>query len=593
MTITNTLSNRLGQSLPGLLDAASLAALWCVCVFFIQPWGDFPLNDDWSFALAVKHFLDTGELRPSGWAAMTLMTNVLWGSVFTHFAGMSFDALRLSSLVAGCLGSVVAYLICRVLEASRFKAWLVAATLALSPLYLALSHTFMTDIFFCMVLLLSVLCLVRCLHTQDWTNWSLGVALLLVATMSRQLAVSVSVAFAVAQLWRGGLRGSSLAKALIPVLICAAAWQWFQSYMIGKGWLPPLFVQTQQMAIDALQSPHLFQNLLKNTTLALLTIGFLMLPVSLFVSIEQLGSRRPLFRWQALALVVWLACLVWLSRSEGVRSLGLPNLGNVLDASGIGPFTLHDMYIEGRVRHVSPLPAGYWFISTTLAALGVIGLMALVMQGISHLVGSLLWRRQVNSRLLSPNQAVFFFLVLASASLLFPALLSAMYDRYMLPVAALLMLVYVGHFPDLSVRPSQLTGRGLAWLRGVAALLALAALSLMGAFSVAAVHDYLAWNRARWQLLSHLTHEMQIPANYIDGGMEFNGLYLYSPDYQVQPGKSWWWVQDDAIRLTFGEQPGYVPYKVITYPRWLTGREEPVMALRRMQPIADQQSPTH
>jgi len=209
-----------------------------------------------------------------------------------------------------------------------------------------------------------------------------------------------------------------------------------------------------------------------------------------------------------------------------------------------------------------------------------------LMQGVFHLIGSRLRRAW------SAHQAVFCFLALSFGGLLFHVLLSPMYDRYLLPLAALLMLICVGHYPDMSVRVEQLTARGLLWLRGTSAMMALACLALMGMFSVAAVHDYLAWNRARWSLLTHLTQEAQIPAHLIDGGMEFNGLHLYSPYYQAQPGKSWWWVHDDAIRITFGEQPGHVPYLVDTYPRWLTGRQESVMALRRM-PASGTSQPSH
>jgi hypothetical protein len=40
-------------------------------------------------------------------------------------------------------------------------------------------------------------------------------------------------------------------------------------------------------------------------------------------------------------------------------------------------------------------------------------------------------------------------------------------------------------------------------------------------YSVCAEHDYLSWNRARWQALSALVAK-KIPANKIDGGAEFN-----------------------------------------------------------------------
>jgi len=78
-----------------------------------------------------------------------------------------------------------------------------------------------------------------------------------------------------------------------------------------------------------------------------------------------------------------------------------------------------------------------------------------------------------------------------------------------------------------------------------AVMAALATTLLYAVFSVSAVHDYMAWNRTRWQAIRYLTNNLGVPAERLDGGFEFNGVSTYSEDYIRTPGKSPWWVQDD------------------------------------------------
>jgi hypothetical protein len=80
---------------------------------------------------------------------------------------------------------------------------------------------------------------------------------------------------------------------------------------------------------------------------------------------------------------------------------------------------------------------------------------------------------------------------------------------------------------------------------------------ILGIFTVGATHDYLSWNRVRWQVLNNLTDTLHISPNRIDGGYEFNGSYLYRTDYQEKQGKSWWWVDKDDYILSFGSLDGY------------------------------------
>ena len=75
-----------------------IALLWCLSLLVVNSFGDFPLNDDWSFGLTVKHLVENGDFRPNGWFPMPFITNALWGSLFCIPFGFSFTALRISTI---------------------------------------------------------------------------------------------------------------------------------------------------------------------------------------------------------------------------------------------------------------------------------------------------------------------------------------------------------------------------------------------------------------------------------------------------------------------------------------------------------------
>jgi hypothetical protein len=109
---------------------------------------------------------------------------------------------------------------------------------------------------------------------------------------------------------------------------------------------------------------------------------------------------------------------------------------------------------------------------------------------------------------------------------------------------------------------------------------------LYAAFSIAGTHDYLSWNRVRWQALNSLVTEQRVSADDIDGGYEFNGWYLYDAKYRSTPEKSGWWVAGDDFMVTFGPVPGFTEIRHYPFRRWLPPGEGHILVLRRTTPAA-------
>jgi hypothetical protein len=122
------------------------ALLWLASLFAVRALGNFPLNDDWSFAQAVKVLIENHDFRPTGWTAMPLITNVLWGGLFCVPSGFSFIALRVSTLVAAFFGMLGLYWLLKQSRAPEWVALTAALLLGFNPVYFSLSCSFMTDV---------------------------------------------------------------------------------------------------------------------------------------------------------------------------------------------------------------------------------------------------------------------------------------------------------------------------------------------------------------------------------------------------------------------------------------------------------------
>ena len=58
-----------------------LTAAWAGMAIQVDPRGEFSLNDDWAYALPVKALTEQGLICFTFWQSMTLIGQVLWGSV--------------------------------------------------------------------------------------------------------------------------------------------------------------------------------------------------------------------------------------------------------------------------------------------------------------------------------------------------------------------------------------------------------------------------------------------------------------------------------------------------------------------------------
>ena len=76
---------------------------WIIAIILVNPIGEFPSVDDWSYVSAVRVLVERGEIKFSDSTATNLISQVFWGAFFALPFGVSYTALRISTLVARSL----------------------------------------------------------------------------------------------------------------------------------------------------------------------------------------------------------------------------------------------------------------------------------------------------------------------------------------------------------------------------------------------------------------------------------------------------------------------------------------------------------
>lgn len=577
---------------PGyVVDLIVIVALWCVAVITVKPIGNFPLNDDWSYGLTVKHLLEHAEFRPTGWTSMPFITQALWGALFCLPKGFSFTALRFSTLTLSLAGVVSLYLFMRQLKCTRWVAGICALMLAFNPIYFALSNSFMTDVPFTTMVILTLMCFVRYFRTGSLPVLLGATLLAIAATLCRQLGLAIPLAFTFTVFITGDLNTRARLRTWIPSVFTVASLTTYNHWLRTTGRVPSLYYQQLNVLLHFLSKPWTVPSrVIHYGWNGDMYLGCFLLPLLVLV---PLANKRMYPTWIPRIAVISFIALIF---GRFIVMLNLMPVGdyNVLDARGIGPLTLKDTFVL-NLPHMQPLPVVFWMVVTALSLLGA-SFLAIRGTGIirtlfwadltssasvadsgSHSQPMFHWRTArwnwphiSKSPSVSPDRTIALFFLVCVVIYLLPLAICGFFDRYLIPALVFLTAFFaVTRMPEESPRP---------WQYAIALLL----IAGSAYYSVAGTRDYLTWNRTRWIALNDL-QRAHVPADKIDGGFEFNGWHFYNPEYWPLPSKSFWWVVDDEYLLCFGEMTGYEKFKEYDYARWLPPSRGTLLVLKRRE----------
>lgn len=547
-------------------DFLVITFLCGIAVLLANPIGDFPLNDDWSYGIAVKRLLETGNFYPTNWTSMSLVTQVLWGSIFTGLFGFSFEILRLSTLTISLLGIFSIYLLVRQLKQSRWLALLLSLSVAFNPVYFALSNTFMTDVPFMALSAMAMLFFVRNLQHRAWSQLLAGTLITIIAVLCRQNALFIPLAFAIGALYQQGVHKSSLLRAFTPLALSLAALTVFQTWLARTGKTPVLYGKQIEDLLQIVSSPALWpQSIGLNGSLIILYTGLFLLPVLLVLTLNS----KNVMRWLSRAIIP-IAVIGTLLMAFAGRLM--PIKANILNPTGLGPLSLDDTYLL-NMPHKEELPTVFWAVISLLTMVGVC-LLGWFLLPLLKDTGLRIYHRIFGRSKPKAKWSVSLFFLSGAIIYAAPLIFLGFYDRY------LVMLMILLAFAFLSVRSIKLSTVKIMYI-GIFIVLPTAL------FSIAATQDYFSWNRARWEALHRLSEEDNIHFSRINGGFEFNGYRLFDNDALINNSHDIWWEEeDDLYMIAFGKIPGYEVVDYYPYRSWLPPFKGQILILRENKELS-------
>ncbi len=567
-------------------------ALHLLTLLLVLPRGNFPLNDDWIYAKMVQTVLTEHHYVQHPFSQPVAVAQILWGALFCGIFGFNYVTLRCSTLVLGVIGAWVTAKCVTECGGSRKAALLAAFTVSANPIFMNLSYTFMTDVPYYTTMALSALFYLRALRSNRPADIALGGVFGLLAVLVRQLALSAGVAYVCAVVYMRLRHKTQITPRNIVAFFapwCAAAmclllWK----FSSGAEHAAQLRFDTRPLAERA-QSVYLY------AVMILTMVGLWVLPWTAARIPAMRSWLAAITRPRALLAAAFTSVLALTFMLLVQKTLPVP--GNIFHKLGSGGFSITGAYLDGLSR--SSLVTAAWFIATGMALVSA-GAFLVDMTGLSATVRTKLTkasarsasRRQKASNapnqvkdtaaadleplLPLPAQRIFLqalFLLTLGASL--SPLIPIVFDRYALALLLAVILMGSGAFPEA--------------MKNRIHPFALVAGAMLYCFSLAGVHDYLAWNEARWKALDYLQNDVKAPIKRIDGGFEFNGVYT-SQEYMKEKHITdfWkcghgfqWWLFDDTYAVAFSPRKGYKELKAFPYSSWMGWGEYRILALKR------------
>lgn len=449
---------------------AVISGPFILALFLTNPFNNVLYGgDDWAYVWSVKQLLFTGHLQVSGWASAAAVPQILWGFLFCRLFGFNFLILNLSTIVFAFAGIFVFFRLLIRLGIEKWTAVVTTIFLSTTPLYLGFAGTFMTDMFYTVLMLMSILLYLDALQQKLVLPALAGGLLASGAFLNRQIGLAVVLAFCL-----------------------SAGCLWFQKSknhrviflkMIGSGIFIPIITFLLYMFRPDLLGGR---SLTQNTTLNL--------PAILANLQPKLVVHHLLFLWYYVAAFLFPLAVVLLWQARNEARIILRNKSRLvvftwgcLVLAVIGLLLIvrkHSFFVRGDVFQVGGFYAKEYTIFETLIWIGL-GFLSTIPAAV--LIGWTIQRLKSFSfsnvepdwLFLSLNLLIYMLLIISYV---------AFFNNYFLPI-----LFLVAALLAKLVRPQT-----VAW--PIAILMLIFSISL----SVAAVEPQKSYVEASWQEAENL-----------------------------------------------------------------------------------------
>jgi hypothetical protein len=489
------------------MPAVLCAIAFMLCEAISRPYAEMGVSDDWSFIRTAQLLAQTGRIYYNGWAACMIGWQLYPAALLMKLFGFSFTAARLSTFF---IAALTTFLIQRTFVRagiSEQNATIGTLALVLTPLYMALSVTFMTDV---QGLFAVVICLYGCLRALQAKSSSTATAWICFAALanavfgsSRQIAWLGVLVMVPCTLWLLRHQRRTVVAGCVATLtgwaFIALSLRWFQQqpYAIPEH----VFVKVAGRYQLAYMAKELFGVVLEGP--------FLILPIiAAYLTLLLRRNSRQFWMVFAVCGLGYGLVAVLLAIVFGRDSIMEPTLGD-----WVSPAARYGITVLGTLGP-TVLDQTTRILLTAVSTLAMLCAIAFLWGVRMRLVRDAVDEREAEgsraARSVSWNQILLLAGPFTAAyfALLIPRSSVQLIDRYLLPLMFVSGLGLIRAFqnfvqPDLPAVTKVLVG-------------------LVAIYSIGANHDMFAFYRARVGVANEV-RAAGVQPNTFDGGLEYNG----------------------------------------------------------------------
>ena len=488
------------------MPAVFCATIFVLCEAISRPFAEMGICDDWSFVRTAQLLAQTGHIRYNGWAACMIGWQLYPAALFLKLFGFSFTAARMSTFLVAALTT---FLIQRTFVRAGINeqnATIGTLAIVLTPLYMALSVTFMTDL---PGLFAVVICLYGCLRALEASSSARATLWICIAALantvfgsSRQISWLGVLVMVPCTLWLLRRNRRIVAVGGLAMLVgwafIAVSMHWFeqQPYAIPEH----LYIKVESL-------PQL-RYMVRELVGVVLEVPFLILPIVVAYLIVLRKNTRQYWRSLAVCGLGYALVTGIFIIKTGPDSVLEPLLGDWV--SPVARYGIEALRTPGPIV----LGFGTRICLTAVSTLATFCAIAFLWEMRKRIVGHEVDKLppELSSRAacsVSWNQVVVLVGPFAAAyfALLIPRSSVQLLDRYLLAFMFICGLVLVRAFQDF-IQPS---------LPAVTKVL----VGLIAIYSIGATHDMFAFYRARANVANEII-AAGVQPNMFDGGFEYN-----------------------------------------------------------------------
>lgn len=516
-------------SIPWLI----VSLIYLIVELWINPSGEYTINDDWSYCKAIENYENTGNLIFSKYIAVPFILQFYIGVLISKLFGFSFFILRVPSIIALIISGIFLDKTLKEFSLS-FKSRLFSILiLFFNPLIFSLSSTFMPEMFTICFLTIAIWSIIKLKQSKFELKYYIILILSsILLTFTRQTGLLIPLSFGFVSILVEPKNIKSYFVAILPFLISFSLLKTYELIMIYNNTLPLNFNLQLNNILKYFKGKPTNSLIVVSLFIvtSFTTLGCFLLPIiipktkfifKLIINNKIYLSIVLLFN---IAILLKVLFTVWYT----------PFVGNMFWSKGIGPVIINGfnsdkwIFIQGYSKYF------YAFLSL-LGGVSFSFLMVYVTDQILTDFKSL--KNQL--RLIS---------LLITFGYIFLVSLNYANDRYMLFLIPLLIPITLSK-NDKIINPTSLF-----------------LLTLLSGYTILCTKDYFAFHNARGKAINHLINDLKIEPKNIDGGFEFNGYYTSElSQYNSNHNTRWWWVyNDDYIISVRSKIKGYS--KINEYP---------------------------